>query len=114
MIDAISPIDGRYRDRVERLSEYFSEAALQRKRTQIEVEYLLHLADIDGFPLTLSGGERADLVEIRDTFDTEDAELIKRIETDGWPERDIPATNHDVKAVEYFIRERAPDAVAPY
>ncbi len=114
MMDAISPLDGRYSSRVEPLSQYFSEAALQRKRTEVEVRYLLHLADIDAFPLELSADERDELTRIYEEFGEEDAELVKRIETEGWPERDIPATNHDVKAVEYFIRARGPDAAAPY
>ncbi|MDY6818533.1 MAG: adenylosuccinate lyase [Halobacteriales archaeon] len=104
---AVSPLDGRYVSRTAPLREYASEAALQRARTHVEVEYLLALADLDATPLTLDADERATCRALYEEFDDEDAELIKTIETDG--HGPYEATNHDVKAVEYFLRLRLPD-----
>jgi adenylosuccinate lyase len=104
---AVSPLDGRYTRYTEPLSEYASEAALMRARVEVEVEYLLALADLDATPLELTADERADLRALYEAFDAEDAEIIKRLETEGYD--GYSATNHDVKAVEYFIRMHLPD-----
>ena len=101
---AVSPLDGRYADRTEPLVPYASEAAIMRARVRVEVDYLIALADLEAVPLTLSEDERSRLRSIYGDFDRSDAELIKQIETNGTD--DIPATNHDVKAVEYFLRDR--------
>ena len=103
---AVSPLDGRYRGRTEALAPYASEAALMRARVQVEVEYLLALTDLDAIPLGFADDEVAALREAYEGFDSEDADLVKRIETEG--ARGYDATNHDVKAVEYFLREHAP------
>jgi adenylosuccinate lyase len=103
-LEAVSPLDGRYARYTEPLVPYASERALMGARVRVEAEYLLALADLDATPLTLSEGQRADLRALYDDFSGEDAALIKRIETEGYG--DYPATNHDVKAVEYFLRER--------
>jgi adenylosuccinate lyase len=103
---AVSPLDGRYSGRTEALAPYASEAALMRARVEVEVEYLLALADLDTIPLTLADDEAASLRTAYEEFDSEDAALVKRIETEG--ARGYDATNHDVKAVEYFLREHAP------
>ena len=97
-LTAISPIDGRYRDKVENLSNYFSESALIRYRVTVEVEYFIALCEI---PLPQVAGFNhqtfEQLREIYLNFTVEDAQRIKDIEK---------VTNHDVKAVEYFIKEK--------
>lgn len=97
-LTAISPIDGRYRDKVENLANYFSESALIRYRVTVEVEYFISLCEL---PLPqLSGFDHSlfePLREIYRNFTTEDAQKVKDIEK---------VTNHDVKAVEYFIKEK--------
>ena len=106
---AVSPLDGRYARRTAPLAEYASEGALMRARTRVEIEYLIALAEVDAVALSLSEGDRAALRALYETFDAEDATLVKRIETEGYGP--YPATNHDVKAIEYFIRKRAPAAL---
>ena len=87
---AISPLDGRYARQVEALGDHVSELALIRARVRVEVEWLLVLApDLDPAPL------RA----VYERFGDEDAQAVKDIEK---------RTNHDVKAVEYFLRDRVP------
>ncbi|WP_135851713.1 adenylosuccinate lyase [Halorussus salinus] len=104
---AVSPLDGRYAGRTEALREYASEAALMRARVQVEVEYLIALADLDATPLEIRDDHREYLRVLYEEFDESDAELVKQIETEGYG--DYAATNHDVKAVEYFVRERVGD-----
>lgn len=106
-LDAVSPLDGRYANRTEPLRRFASEGALLRARTRVEIEYLIALADLSAVSLSLDQTDRTQLRSIYRDFDQADARLIKRIETTG-TER-YPATNHDVKAVEYFIRERLPE-----
>ena len=101
---AVSPLDGRYASRTAPLSPYVSEAALMRARTQVEVEYLIELAALDATPIALDDDDTAALREIYESFSAEDAQLIKTLETEG--EAGYAATNHDVKAVEYFLRVR--------
>lgn len=97
-LTAISPVDGRYRSKCERLDEYFSEFALIRYRVKVEIEYFIALAEL---PLPqLEGIDQATLAGLRDiyrNFSLADAQRIKTIEA---------TTNHDVKAVEYFIKEQ--------
>ena len=90
---AISPVDGRYRKQVQHLHEYFSEYALIKYRVIIEVEYLFALADKKFFKLPVKA--RRQLRGVVDNFSLADAQEIKRIEA---------TTNHDVKAVEYFLK----------
>ncbi|MFB9052629.1 adenylosuccinate lyase [Formosa undariae] len=97
-LNAISPIDGRYRSKTSSLAPYFSEEALIKYRVQVEIEYFIALCEIPlpqlkDFNTSLFG----DLREIYKSFSTEDALAIKKIES---------VTNHDVKAVEYFIKEK--------
>lgn len=96
-ITAISPIDGRYRNKTEDLAEYFSEYALHKYRIQTEIEYFIALCNI---PLPgLENFDKSQFDQLRDIyikFSTSDANSIKQIEK---------TTNHDVKAVEYFIKE---------
>lgn len=97
-LNAISPIDGRYRNKVESLENYFSEKALINYRVRVEIEYFIALCNI---PLpALKDFDKADYEKIRDiyrNFTEEDARRVKEIEG---------ITNHDVKAVEYFIKEK--------
>lgn len=97
-LTAISPIDGRYRNQVDELGDYFSEFALIRYRLKIEVEYFIALCEI---PLPqLADVDKAvypKLREIYTEFTLEEAQKIKDIEK---------VTNHDVKAVEYFLKEK--------
>lgn len=97
-LTAISPIDGRYRKQVQQLSEYFSEYALIRYRVLVEIEYFLFLADKKFF--SLPAKQRKAVRSISDEFSLEDAQNIKDKEA---------ITNHDVKAVEYFIKEKLDD-----
>ncbi|MBK7129613.1 MAG: adenylosuccinate lyase [Crocinitomicaceae bacterium] len=95
---AISPIDGRYRDKVEKLADYFSEFALIRYRVLVEVEYFIALTELDikmlkDFPKK----SVAELRKVYQEFSESDAQKIKDTEK---------ITNHDVKAVEYFIKEK--------
>ena len=95
-LNAISPIDGRYRSKTDALGAYFSEEALIKYRVRIEIEYFIALCEI---PLPqLKHFEASKFGELRNIyldFSTEDAQEIKEIEK---------TTNHDVKAVEYFIK----------
>jgi len=92
-LTAISAIDGRYRKQVQHLDEYFSEYALMKYRVMIEVEYLLFLERKKFFKL--SNKATRHLQKLAEDFGPEDAQEIKQIEY---------TTNHDVKAVEYFLK----------
>ncbi|MFB6281384.1 MAG: adenylosuccinate lyase [Haloferacaceae archaeon] len=109
---AVSPLDGRYADYTAPLVPYASEAALVRARTRVEVEYLLALADLDATPVAIGDEERRSLRAIYEEFDAGDARLVKRIETEG--AAGYAATNHDVKAVEYFLRTRTDERLHPW
>ncbi|WP_135661561.1 adenylosuccinate lyase [Halorhabdus rudnickae] len=105
-LSAVSPLDGRYARYTEPLVSYASESALICARVRVEVEYLLALADLDVTPLEIDDDQRQSLRAIYEDFDDDDATFVKQIETEGTEKYD--ATNHDVKAVEYFLRERQP------
>jgi adenylosuccinate lyase len=105
-VQAVSPLDGRYARYTEPLVEYASEQALMRARVRVEVDYLIALADLDETPLTIDKDQRVTLETLYEWFDEDDAEMVKQIETEGYGE--YAATNHDVKAVEYFVREGLP------
>src|SRR5688572_33277753 len=92
-LSAISPIDGRYRKQVQHLDEYFSEYALMKYRVLVEIEYLFFLADKKFFKIP--GKALKHLKKLTEEFGLEDAKEIKQIEY---------TTNHDVKAVEYFLK----------
>jgi adenylosuccinate lyase len=108
-LTAVSPLDGRYARYTEPLSPYASEQALMRARVQVEIEYLIALAGLDAISLSFSANQVETLRGIYEEFDDEDAGVIKQLETEGYDE--YSATNHDVKAVEYFIRLRLPDEI---
>ena len=97
MLKAVSPIDGRYHSKTKALQDYFSEYALIKYRVEVEINYLLALTKL-GLP-QLSGlnGKEDFLNSIADQFSEADAQAIKDIEA---------TTNHDVKAVEYFIKDK--------
>jgi adenylosuccinate lyase len=97
-LSAISPVDGRYRRQVENLAKYFSEFGLIHYRVRVEIEYFIALCELplpqlEAFPKSLFPNLRA----IYEQFSEENALQIKEIEK---------TTNHDVKAVEYFIKEQ--------
>ncbi|MDA0176967.1 adenylosuccinate lyase [Mesoflavibacter profundi] len=97
-LNAISPIDGRYRSKVEKLQHYFSEEALIKYRVLVEIEYFIALCELPLPQLqTIDHSVFEDLRAIYKNFCAEDAQAIKDIEK---------VTNHDVKAVEYFIKEK--------
>ncbi|WNM18336.1 adenylosuccinate lyase [Flavobacterium capsici] len=97
-LNAISPIDGRYRKKTQALAPFFSEEALIKYRVQVEVEYFIALCEANLPQLaSISNSVFDDLRKIYTEFSTEDALWIKETEK---------VTNHDVKAVEYFIKEK--------
>ncbi|MCD8270056.1 MAG: adenylosuccinate lyase [Parabacteroides sp.] len=97
-LTAISPVDGRYRNKAENLAAYFSEYALIKYRVQVEIEYFITLAEFLPQLKSLATAENKEaLRKIYREFSLEDAVRIKEIES---------VTNHDVKAVEYFIKEK--------
>lgn len=97
-LTALSPVDGRYRSRTAHLAPFFSEWGLMRYRVRVEVEYFLQLTEIPLPQLSkFSPDSIAPLRRIYEEFTEEDAQRIKAFER---------TTNHDVKAVEYFIKEK--------
>jgi len=96
-LNAISPIDGRYFETLKPLSAFFSEYGLIRYRVRIEVQYLLALGEVLPDVGAFTADQRKKLEEIHTQFSEDDARRIKEIEK---------TTNHDVKAVEYFVKEK--------
>ena len=96
-LHAISPIDGRYASKVSQLSQYFSEAALIKYRLRVEIEYYISLSKVLPQLSNVNENHFKELRNIYINFNDEDAERVKEIEK---------TTNHDVKAVEYFIKEK--------
>lgn len=97
-LNAISPIDGRYRNKIDKLANYFSEEALIKYRVRVEIEYFIALCELPLPQLSsFDTSMYSDLRKVYENFTTEDAIKIKDIEK---------VTNHDVKAVEYFIKEK--------
>ena len=97
-LNAISPIDGRYRNKVDAIAPYFSEAALIKYRVLVEIEYFIALCEIPLPQLkNIDSSIFEDLRKIYTEFTDDDATAIKNIES---------VTNHDVKAVEYFIKDQ--------
>ena len=93
-LTAISPIDGRYRNQLQHLGYYFSEYALIRYRIKVEIEYLVALSEKKLF--SLKPAQIRSLRELYENFNTDLATEVKNVER---------ITNHDVKAVEYFIKK---------
>lgn len=98
-IDALTPLDGRYASKVEELREYFSEYALIKYRVTVEVRWLQALCECEGVPeaRTLSDDENTILNNIVTSFSVDEASKVKEIER---------TTNHDVKAVEYYLKDK--------
>ncbi len=98
-LSAISPLDGRYHDKTAPLRFHFSEFGLIRARVEVEVKWLLHLSRQRAIPevTAFSDSGTATLKAIIENFDSDEAMRIKQIES---------ATNHDVKAVEYYLKEK--------
>jgi len=97
-LTAVSPIDGRYHSKTQSLSQYFSEAALIRYRVKVEVEYFIALCELPLPPLASVPAGTAELLrDIYRNFSLDDAQRVKDIES---------ITNHDVKAVEYLLKEK--------
>src|SRR5579862_4929611 len=94
-LTAISPVDGRYRNQLHHLDEYFSEYALMKYRLIVEVEYFIFLSQKKMF--TLPAAAKKHLQSVAENFSVEDAVTIKQTER---------ITNHDVKAVEYFLKNK--------
>lgn len=95
---AISPVDGRYRSKTERFAEYFSEYALIRYRVEVEIEYFIALCEINLPQLSqVKSDVFPTLRKVYTDFSESDAQMIKDIEK---------TTNHDVKAVEYFLKSK--------
>jgi adenylosuccinate lyase len=100
-LEAISPVDGRYRRQTARLADYFSEGALIKYRLRVEIEYFIALCRLPLPPLTaFDPGRFEALRDVFRRFTMADAARVKKIEK---------ITNHDVKAVEYFLKERFED-----
>ena len=97
-LTAISPVDGRYRNKTEKLADYFSEQALIRYRIRVEVEYFIALCELPLPQLRdIDHAKFAELRRLYTDFSDADAQRVKEIEA---------VTNHDVKAVEYIIKEK--------
>jgi adenylosuccinate lyase len=98
MLEAISPIDGRYASKTKELAAYFSEFALIKYRVKVEILYLIKLADLDLKNLPpFTETEKESLHKVYKEFSLEDGQTIKDTEK---------ITNHDVKAVEYFVKQK--------
>ena len=98
-IDALTPIDGRYDSKITELKEFFSEYALVKYRVYVEIQWLIALCEEAGIPeaRALSADEVATLEKIAADFDVNEAQKVKDIER---------TTNHDVKAVEYYLKNK--------
>ena len=96
-LTAVSPVDGRYHSKTAPLSDYFSEFALIRYRVRVEVAYFLALGEVLPSLAEVLAGRELELRALYEQFTVEDAQRVKDIER---------VTNHDVKAVEYFIKEQ--------
>ena len=103
----ISPLDGRYADSIKNLTDYFSESALMQYRIKIEIEYLIALGNENGIKElpAFSKDEQFHLRKIYENFNSAVAEKVKEIEA---------TTNHDVKAIEYYIQGKVKKALHPW
>ena len=100
----VSPIDGRYKKYTESLSPYFSEYALSRYKVLMECEYLIALSETPGVKMRKFSAKEKELIRsLYNNFSVEDAQIINDIELRGY--KDIKATNHDFKAIEYFLKD---------
>jgi adenylosuccinate lyase len=104
-LTSISPIDGRYKKYTNSLVPYFSEAASMKYKILMECEYLITLSETKGLGMRrFSGKEKNSIRKIYQNFSENDAKIIADIELKGY--KNIKATNHDFKAIEYFIKNK--------
>ena len=106
-LNNISPLDGRYANNMKGLSEFFSESALMGYRLKVEIEYLIALGNekrIKDLPV-FSKNEQSRLRKIYQNFNSDGAEKVKEIEA---------TTNHDVKAIEYYIQGKVKKSLHPW
>lgn len=104
-LNLISPIDGRYSKYTEPLSKYFSEGASMKYKILLECEYLIALSEIKEVKIRkLSSEEKITIRNLYKNFSSYEAEIINDIELRGY--RNIKATNHDFKAIEYYLKEK--------
>lgn len=104
VLTAVSSVDGRYRNTVSALAPYFSEYALMKSRLRVECEYFIALSKVNAGLRELSEKEIQSLRRIVQDFSLEDAQVVKKLEREGFAGH--PATNHDVKAIEYFLKDK--------
>ena len=106
-LENISPLDGRYASSVKDLSDYFSESALMSYRLKVEIEYLIALGNKNGIRELppFSKTEESRLRKMYENFNSAGAEKVKTIEA---------TTNHDVKAIEYYIQGKVKKALHPW
>ena len=106
-VNAISPLDGRYHKKTELLRPYFSESALIKYRIQVEIEYLISLSKEKKIPELKPFNEKEEkrLRNIYLNFSVDDALDVKSIEK---------TTNHDVKAIEYFLQKKIKKSIHPW
>ncbi len=102
-LTAVSSVDGRYRTIAAELTEHFSEFGLIRARLLVETEYLIALSEA-GIGMRKLSNEEKTILQQLPHISTEEAQVVKKIEKEGY--EGIPATNHDVKAIEYFIKKK--------
>ncbi|KKQ25406.1 MAG: Adenylosuccinate lyase, partial [Candidatus Nomurabacteria bacterium GW2011_GWA1_37_20] len=103
-LNSISPIDGRYKKYTEALSKYFSESASMKYKIIVEGEYLIALAETKNVNLRKFSKKEKRIVGNLYNLNEKDARVINKIETKGY--KNIKATNHDFKAIEYYIKEK--------
>ncbi len=106
-LDAISPLDGRYKNKLNELSSFFSETALIKNRLEIEIKYLIALSKEKSIKeiKSFSNKEEKNLASLIKQFDNSSAKRVKEIEK---------TTNHDVKAIEYFLKEKIEKRLHPW
>ena len=103
-LTAVSSVDGRYRETAQQLAEFFSEYALIKYRVHVECEYFIALSEGGVGLREFTSSEKDLLRNIARDFSVDDARVVKKIEREGYEGR--LATNHDVKAVEYFLKDK--------
>ncbi len=106
-MNAVSPLDGRYRDALKEMALFFSESALMKYRLKVEVEYLIALSkerSVKGLP-KISPSDQVQLRKIYQNFNERGKEKVKKLEA---------ITNHDVKAIEYYIQEKTNKKLHPW
>lgn len=103
-LNSISPIDGRYKKYTDSLSPYFSEAASMKYKIMVEGEYLIALSKLSSFKLRKFSEQEVKKIRSLYNLSNADAEIINQIELTGY--KKIKATQHDFKAIEYFLKEK--------